>query len=260
MLKAILDSNILQMGIMQRRLTRMKTCSHFRNQIWRKNIRCSFYSTSKENIYENSLILSVQEAVNLSPLNENVCINGWVKSLRKMGKKTTFIDIVDGLSPYRIQVVADTKLVPDNMCYHSAVSVVGNIVKSNYKGQEVELIAKDVHLVNSTQISDSNDSSFVEKCHKRDTEDEEESQNDSEKDMSNEIYPFAPRKRYPDDYCRMYPQFRSKLADFGCVLRMRSAVTHAIQDFFHKRYVDLTSVYEIGKTWKLSLAPDTYMI
>ena len=69
-----------------------------------------------------------------------------------------------------------------NIHYIQSISV-GNIVKSNYKGQEVELIAKDVHLVNSTQISDSNDSSFVEKCHKRDTEDEEESQNDSEKDI-----------------------------------------------------------------------------
>ena len=52
----------------------------------------------------------------------------------------------------------------------------------------------------------------------------------------NDIYPFAPRKRYPENFCRTYPEYRSKLPDFGCVLRIRSAASHAVHDFFLKRF------------------------
>lgn len=205
-------------------------------------------------------ILLVHEALEVKPLtNQDVCVRGWVKSIRKMGKKNTFIDIVDGLSPFRLQVVSDTKVIPEGICFHSAVSVVGVLVKSNHKAQDIELQATIVDLINPTRLSENPDSPLDSKgafSQKQTPQNEEEisghhinlvndesktipleaNEYSSENDMvSYNLYPFAPRKRYSDDYCRMFPQYRSKLADFGCVLRIRSAASEAIHNFFLKR-------------------------
>lgn len=207
-----------------------KMCKIYPNLLVQKSFHTSVNCANRENKSTAKIpLLSVQDAINIDLSNyEKVQISGWVKSIRKMGKKTTFIDLIDGLSSHRIQIVADSKSISDNISYHSAITVVGTVVKSKYKGQEVELHASDVILVNATQLEHSTDLQSIEKPN-------EDDEIINESDMSNLAYPFNPRKRYPDNFCRMYPEFRSKLADFGSVLRIRSAVTHAINDFFHKR-------------------------
>ena len=200
------------------------------NLLVQKSVHTSVNCANRENKSTAKIpYLSVQDAINIDlSNNEKVQISGWVKSIRKMGKKTTFIDLIDGLSSHRMQIVADSKSVSDNISYHSAVTVLGTVVKSKYKGQEVELHASDVILVNATQLAYSTDLQSIEKHN-------EDDENTDESDLYNLAYPFHPRKRYPDNFCRMYPEFRSKLADFGSILRIRSAATHAINDFFHKR-------------------------
>ena len=207
-----------------------KTCKIYPNLLVQKSFHTSVNFANRENKSTAKIpLLSVQDAIDIDlSKNEKVKISGWVKSIRKMGKKTTFMDLIDGLSSHRIQIVADSKSISDNISYHSAITVVGTVVKSKYKGQEVELHASDVILVNATQLEHSPDLQSIEKPNEDD-----EIMNES--DISNLAYPFNPRKRYPDNFCRMHPEFRSKLADFGSVLRIRSAVTHAINDFFHKR-------------------------
>lgn len=202
-------------------------------------------------------ILAVHDAFHIeTPNNEDICIKGWVKSIRKMGKNFTFIDIIDGLSPSRLQVIVDTKLVPDDICFHSAVSAEGVLVKSSHKGQALELHAKVVNLINPTRISDTNDSKWDSKNtditntnQVNNTKNGEDYSNTSAKNITSilkdnemplqtetsHLYPFTPRKNYPEDFCRKFPQYRSKLADFGCVLRIRSTATQAIHDFFQKR-------------------------
>ena len=204
-------------------------CKIYPNLLVQKSFHTSVNCANRESKSTAKIpLLSVQEAINIDlSNNEKVQISGWVKSIRKMGKKTTFMDLIDGLSSHRMQIVADSKSISDNISYHSAITVVGTVVKSKYKGQEVELHASDVILVNATQLDNSTDLQSIEKHN--------EDENIKESEMSNLAYPFNPRKRYPDNFCRMYPEFRSKLADFGSVLRIRSAVTHAINDFFHKR-------------------------
>ena len=167
-------------------------------------------------------ILFVHEAIQNYALNEDqeICVRGWVRSVRDQ-KKNTFIDIIDGLSPFRLQVVADTKLTPAGLCYHSAVSISGMLVRSDHKAQDIELHASEVNLINPADLSN-----------RQVMPDLKKSVDEIEED---DIYPFAPRKRYTDEFCRSFPEYRSKLADFGCILRIRSAATQAIHHFFLKR-------------------------
>ena len=223
-------SNRSQIRIVQQRKYVCKMRKIYPNQLSQKSFHTSVNCANRENKSTAKIpLLSVQDAIDIDlSKNEIVKISGWVKSIRKMGKKTTFMDLIDGLSSHRIQIVTDSKSISDNISYHSAITVVGTVVKSKYKGQEVELHASDVILVNATQLEHSTELQSIEKPN-------EDDEIINESDMSNLAYPFNPRKRYPDNFCRMYPEFRSKLADFGSVLRIRSAVTHAINDFFHKR-------------------------
>ena len=205
---------------------------------------------------KNYPILPVHEAVQTELLdNQDVCIRGWVKSVRKMGKKNTFIDVFDGLSPYKLQIVADTKSIHGDISFHSAVSVVGVLVKSKHKGQSLELHAKCVDLINPTLISSNVDyinnksncaqvkihpeeNTSIKDSNQHPNKNEtskQETYSPLEDKLGDNLYPFAPRKRYPDDYCRKYPQFRSKLADFGCILRIRSAAIQAVHEFFLNR-------------------------
>ena len=209
----------------------------------------------------NKTPLSVQEALQTKSLDKtDVCIRGWIKSLR-IQKKYTFIDLIDGLSPHRLQVIAHTKNVPDRLSFHSAVCIKGVLVKSDHKGQDIELHATTVDLINATSLGDNKDveigSNVIAKKenklnnqlkHHRDGK-KNNKEGDSEtilqttystevnepKDV-NDIYPFAPRKRYPENFCRTYPEYRSKLPDFGCLLRIRSTASHAVHDFFLKRF------------------------
>lgn len=56
---------------------------------------------------------------------------------------------------------------------------------------------------------------------------------DEDKDESGP-YPFASRKTLDDDITRMHPEFRAKLPDFASLLRVRNALTHAINDYFRR--------------------------
>ena len=68
--------------------------------------------------------------VPVKELPRPISVKGWVKSLRKQ-KQNTFLDISDGVSGDHLQVVADTSLLPDNLNFHSCVSVQDSVV-TNY--------------------------------------------------------------------------------------------------------------------------------
>ena len=75
--------------------------------------------------------------VPVNGLPKPVTVKGWVKSLRKQ-KQNTFLDLGDGVSGAHLQVVADTSLVPENLSFHSCVSVQGGLMGSGHPKKEVE--------------------------------------------------------------------------------------------------------------------------
>jgi asparaginyl-tRNA synthetase len=132
--------------------------------------------------------------------------------IRRVQKLNTFLDVEDGLSRTRLQVVIPTEKLPENVSYHCAVSVNGTLVRSGHPAQEFELVADNLDLVSPVGNTTSSN----------------EGQNDQSE------YPFGPRKIYDEDFNRLFPMFRAKLNDFGCMLRVRHSLTHAIHDYFRK--------------------------
>ena len=83
-------------------------------------------------------------------MDKEVVLEGWVRNHRKQ-KEFGFIDFSDGTCFKHIQVVYDNKLEDFESIqkYHvgSAIKVVGIVIKSQGKGQEFEVQAKEVVLL-----------------------------------------------------------------------------------------------------------------
>ena len=152
---------------------------------------------------------SIENALSLQNIGKKLKVQGWVKSLR-LQKVNTFIDINDGLAKggQRLQIVCPSHLVPSELSHHSAIKVEGTLRKSDHKGQEVELEAENIVKISSNQNVDK--------------------------------YPFQPRKRYDEDYSRSFPQYRAKVNNFAAMLRVRSALTFSIHNYFRsKNYIQI---------------------
>lgn len=162
--------------------------------------------------YCSTLAPSIAGILNQDSVGQKFRVNGWVKSAR-VQKINSFFDIDDGLKHGRLQVVIPSEKIPDRVSYHSAVTVVGTLVKSNHPGQEFELHGEQLELVTPVGNTTSCNQGQNEACD----------------------YPFGPRKVYDDDFTRMFPMFRAKLGDFAAMLRVRDSLTHAVHQFFRDR-------------------------
>ncbi|XP_065159222.1 asparaginyl-tRNA synthetase [Atheta coriaria] len=148
--------------------------------------------------FSSFAIPSIKQLFAKSKTKETVTIKGWVKSLRKM-KGITFLDISDGSTDIKLQVVANKSLQLENLTTGSSVTVVGSMDR-NPKGQ-LEVTADDIDI--------------------------------SGKCILEEGYPFAPRKTYTPEYVRQYLHLRSRTNKFASMLRIRDGVTQAIHAHLH---------------------------
>ena len=148
----------------------------------------------------SSTFVSLQEALKIKNVGKKLKIRGWIKAAR-VQKQNTFIDLDNGLGigGQKVQVIVSSDLVSEELIYHSALQVEGILQASTHSGQEVELLAENIKMING---------------------------------IRNVEYPFKPRARYNDEHPRSYPHFRAKLNDFASLLRIRSGISHAIHDYF----------------------------
>ena len=133
-------------------------------------------------------------------LPKTISVKGWVKSLRKQ-KQNSFIDISDGLSGQHLQVVAETKLIPELVNFHSCVKVEGNLIKSNHPKQPVELLATKLELINNCS----------------------------------EDYPFQPRTFAKSEYVRRQPSCKAKSNSVSSLLRIRNCASQAVHQYFQNQ-------------------------
>ncbi|XP_072257541.1 asparaginyl-tRNA synthetase [Pyxicephalus adspersus] len=143
--------------------------------------------------------LSVQEA--LSSHSENtkkVKIQGWVRSVRAQ-KEVLFLHINDGSSLQNLQIVAEPSLQHSSIRFGSAVEVSGALVRSVGTKQSVEVKAEDIRVIGECDTTD---------------------------------FPFKIKERHPPEYVRQFPHLRCRTNTFGSLLRIRSAATAAIHEFF----------------------------
>lgn len=117
-------------------------------------------------------------------------------------KDNIFVDISDGSTSEMLQVVIPKSLKTDQLTYGSSISVDGELtVAANGK---TELRASNIHVIGT--------------C-----------------DVLKDEYPFAPRKRYHQDYVRQYLHLRPRTRSFSSLLRLRDLATWSIGEHLRDR-------------------------
>ncbi|CAK6448941.1 unnamed protein product [Pipistrellus nathusii] len=143
--------------------------------------------------------LSVRDALRVqSPSGERVTVQGWVRSVRSQ-KEVLFLHVNDGSSLESLQIVADSNLESRELDFGCSVEIQGQLVKSPYKRQNVELKAEKIEVVGTCDPKD---------------------------------FPLKYKDRPPLEYLRQFPHLRCRTNALGSILRVRSEATAAVHSFF----------------------------
>ena len=130
-------------------------------------------------------------------------VKGWVKSFRA----NRFIALNDGSTLRNIQCVVDFESMEEALLKRittgAAVHIKGSLVESQGKGQDVEI------QVSSVEILGDADPELVSKT-------------------------ILQPKRHSLEFLREQAHLRVRTNTFGAVMRLRSALSFAVHDYFHK--------------------------
>lgn len=132
-----------------------------------------------------------------------ILIKGWVRT-RRDAKDFSFIEINDGSCLSNIQVIADQTLdnYPDihRITTGTSLSVLGALLPSQGKGQQWEIKAREVNVIQ----------------------------------IAPESFPLQ-KKRHSDEYLRTIAHLRPRTNKYGAAFRIRSELSYAVHHFFHDR-------------------------
>lgn len=115
--------------------------------------------------------------------------------MRKM-KENIFIDLDDGSTHHRLQVVIPKTMIPDSLTYGCSFEAEGTLVKN--PSNKLELVAESINVHGPCVVHDG--------------------------------YPFAPRKTYHPDYVRQHLHMRPRTATFSSLIRLRDKMSTAIRN------------------------------
>ncbi len=132
---------------------------------------------------------------------QEIIIKGWVRTFRS----NRFIALNDGSTIKNIQCVINFENTPEDILKRittgAALSIKGTLVESQGKGQTVEVQVSDIEI-----LGDSNP----------------------------DEYPIQPKK-HSLEFLRENAHLRGRTNTFGAVMRVRSALTFAIHQYFVSR-------------------------
>ena len=135
-------------------------------------------------------------------LGSDIKLEGWVRNHRKQAH-FGFIDFSDGTDFRHVQIVYDDQLADfeaiSKISVGSAIEVTGTVVKSEGKGQEFELKAKEVVLLGDCP----------------------------------EDYPVQP-KRHTREFLREVAHLRVRTNLFQAIFRVRNVAAYAIHSYFQE--------------------------
>ncbi len=148
---------------------------------------------------------TVKELLKLAPKSQVVEVQGWVRTHRDSGN-LCFIEVTDGSCLAGIQVVAESNLENyqsdvRHLSTGSSVFIVGALVKSPAKGQEVEVQATEITVMGKADPA---------------------------------TYPLQ-KKRHSFEFLRSISHLRSRTNALGAVTRIRSELNYGIHRFFKER-------------------------
>jgi len=134
---------------------------------------------------------------------ESVLIKGWVRT-RRDSKGFSFLEVNDGSCLKNIQVIADETLANyeniRKITTGSAVAITGRLVESKGKGQNWEIQASEVDIIN----------------------------------IAPDNFPLQ-KKRHTDEFLRTIAHLRPRTNKYGSVFRIRSELAFAVHKFFRDR-------------------------
>lgn len=136
-------------------------------------------------------------------MNQEIKLQGWIKNHRKQ-KEYGFIDFSDGTYFKHVQLVYDNNLdqFEEIQKYHigSAITVIGDVIKSQGKGQDFEIKVKNIIL----------------------------------EGLCPEDYPIQP-KRHSNEFLREQAYLRPRTNLYNAIFRVRSITAMAIHEYFQER-------------------------
>ena len=131
-------------------------------------------------------------------------VKGWVRTKRG-NKNVAFIAINDGSTIHNIQAVADLEKIDAELVKRvttgACISVTGQLVESQGKGQSVELLVSELEVLG---------------------------------EANPEEYPLQPKK-HSLEFLREIAHLRPRTNTFGAVLRVRHAMIFAVHKFFNDK-------------------------
>jgi len=146
----------------------------------------------------------IKALLSSSKIGEKVKVSGWVRTKRD-NKNVAFIALNDGSTIKNIQIVttpevADEKVLKD-INTGACISVNGELVASQGKGQAVEIQAESVEIHGKADP---------------------------------EEYPLQP-KRHSMEFLRSIAHLRPRTNTIGAILRIRHTLSYAIHSFFNDK-------------------------
>jgi asparaginyl-tRNA synthetase len=146
---------------------------------------------------------SVKKALQSSAPMPDVLVQGWVRT-RRDSKDFSFIELNDGSSLGNLQIIARDSLENyaevQRLTTGSSMRVEGELVASQGKGQQWELVARKIDIVGRADDS----------------------------------YPLQ-KKGHTPEFLREIAHLRPRSNLFGSIFRVRSRLAYAIHQFFQER-------------------------
>lgn len=144
--------------------------------------------------------MSIKTLLAQTPEGQEVTIKGWVRTFRS----NRFIALNDGSCLNSMQCVVDFENTDEELLKRittgACLSVTGNLVESQGKGQKVEVSVTAIDVLGDAPV---------------------------------EEYPLQP-KRHSLEFLREIAHLRPRTNTFGAVFRIRHALSFAIHEYFNK--------------------------
>jgi len=143
-------------------------------------------------------VYSIKELLNTDASGQEVIVKGWVKTFRS----NRFIALNDGSTLNNLQFVVDFQQFDDtilkDIATGASLSISGNLVESQGKGQRVEIIATTIEILGTADP---------------------------------EQYPIQPKK-HSLEFLREKAHLRIRTNTFSAIMRLRSALSFAVHQYF----------------------------
>lgn len=148
--------------------------------------------------------IRIKELLGGELVGQKVCIKGWVRTKRG-NKAVSFIALNDGSTIHNLQIVADNERFNAGLLGQittgASLSVTGELVASQGKGQTVEVLASQIEVIGTADP---------------------------------ETYPLQ-KKGHSLEFLREIAHLRPRTNTFGAIYRIRHEMSIAIHTYFHSK-------------------------